>query len=155
MKRLSAGRGPTALLGGAAVLLAATALAVAAVALATGSDSAAKARAVPSRRSVLAPSTLRSPNGLYSVVATYNGIVLTGQAGTIKLDSTGAGIDADVVTIRGTARIDLTGSLVRLNSTGCRLAARVGDRVPVTVPALGATVVASISSGSTTVCIGG
>jgi hypothetical protein len=138
MNRLALTAGPAALLAGGAVLLAAAALAVGVVALASDSDSSAKDASLR-RGSALTGTTLRSPNGSYTVAVTDGGIVLTGPGGRIELDTGG---------------VDLSGALVRLNSSSCHPAARIGDRVPVTVPGVAATVQATIVSGAPSVCIG-
>jgi hypothetical protein len=138
MNRFALARGPVALLAGGAVLLAAAALAVAVVALSSDSESSAKDASLR-RGNALTGTTLRSPNGSYTVAVTDGGIVLTGPGGRIELDAGG---------------VDVSGQLVRLNSSGCHPAARIGDRVPVSVPGVATTVQATIASGAPSVCIG-
>ena len=153
MKPLRVRPGLAMIVAAAAVLVAAGALAVAVVALASDSDTASTARtaALPSRSSTLGLSSLRSPDGRYAVTVTDAGIVLSGVGATLRLDAGGVKVEAPVVTVKGTARVDVVGTSVGVNSAGCRPVARTGDRVAVNA----APGVAPIVSGSATVCIGG
>jgi hypothetical protein len=156
MKPLPLRPSAAGLASSAALLLAAAALAVAAVALASSDSNPvakSKAQALKSQSLTGAAPTLQSPDGRYRVAATDSGVVLSGPAGTVRVDGSGVSIDASLLAIKGAARVDITGPLVRLNAAGCRPAAHVGDRVSGSATPGG--VVASIISGSPTVCIGG
>ena len=156
MKPLPLRPSAAGLASGAAILLAAAALVVAAVALASSdskSKATSKAQALKSQSLTGAAPTLQSPDGRYRITATDSGIVLSGPVGTLRLDGSGVSIDASLLAVKGAARVDITGPIVRLNAAGCRPAAHLGDRVSGSSSPAG--VVATIISGSATVCIGG
>lgn len=103
--------------------------------------------------------TFTSPNGQYSISVTDTGVTISKLGGSVI---TLAGTD---ITVRssGTAAVSsagllaLNGSQLTLNATGptCLLAARLGDSILATSANMGGTSTGFITSGSSTVCIGG
>jgi hypothetical protein len=103
--------------------------------------------------------TFTSPNGLFAINVTDNGITLTGPTGSIKLDAGTLTLNAAGPTAINAGELALNAIPITMNgSASCAPAARQGDPLNVAgvAPTPGPIVItsASIAQGSQTVCIG-
>ena len=111
--------------------------------------------------------TFTSPNGQYSIGVTDTGVTISGAGTTVNLSGTGLTVEsANGLTLESSADLSVNaggtlglngGSALTLNGSGpaCLRVARLGDSILATSANQGALSTGFITSGSSTVCIGG